>query len=251
MFTECFKNMLQTAPITCPLKMARKKTSNKKGAEESKIYTSYVDKLESQVQSNQSRLSMLLGGLIILVVGILVFNYFNRNQGTIDGPAQTSEVQEGDVSVENLPGKYTVKNGDTLFKISEKYYGDGFKYTEIATVNNLSNSDNIEEGQVLEIPKLEQASKEGTESAMEQQVTDITPVDTGSSKGAPDITMAQKGNWGPAITENTYTVVKEDWLSKIAGRAYGDILAYDKIAKANNISNPDLIEPGTVLTIPR
>jgi nucleoid-associated protein YgaU len=40
-------------------------------------------------------------------------------------------------------------------------------------------------------------------------------------------------------------------LSKIAGRAYGDVYQFDKIAKANNITDPNNIEVGTVLKIPR
>ena len=75
--------------------MAKKLTSNQK--------LSYVDKLESQVQSNQSRLRMILGALIILVVGILVFNYFNKGKADL-GPAQQTEAQQ-DVSPESLPGK--------------------------------------------------------------------------------------------------------------------------------------------------
>ena len=57
--------------------------------------------------------------------------------------------------------------------------------------------------------------------------------------------------WGPKIDGATYTVVEGDWLSTISARAYGDIMSYSKIAEANNISNPDLIEPGQVLKIPR
>jgi len=57
--------------------------------------------------------------------------------------------------------------------------------------------------------------------------------------------------WGAEIKEDTYTVQSDDWLSKIAGRAYGDMTKFDAIAKANNISNPDTIEVGTVLKIPR
>jgi len=53
------------------------------------------------------------------------------------------------------------------------------------------------------------------------------------------------------ITGDTYTVIEGDWLSTIAGRAYGDIYAFDKIAQANNIRNPDILEPGMVLKIPR
>lgn len=227
--------------------MARpKKTSNTKVSQDTPVYANYVDKLENQVQSNQSKLSMVLGALIILVVGILVFNYFNKGKADL-GPAQQTEI-EGDVTPENLPGGYTVKEADTLFKIAEKYYGDGYKYPEIAKINNLTNADLIEKGQVLQIPKLETAiSAQESEPVTEQSVTGGLP----GSKGAPDITMVQSTGWGAAITEDKYTVVEGDWLSKIAGRAYGNIFAFDKIAKANNILNPNLIEPGMVLVIPR
>lgn len=216
--------------------MARKKTSNKKVSPKSPVYESYVDKLESQVQSNQSRLSMILGALIILVVGILVFNYFNKNNKADLGPAQQTEMQQQDVSPESLPGKYTVKENDTLFTIAQKYYNDGYKYTEIVTANNLASADVIEVGQVLEIPKVEGISVSEEPQASSTPAPVMAPVDT---------------EWGSKITTNSYTVVEGDWLSKIAGRAYGDIYAYQKIAEANKIVNPDAIEVGTVLTIPR
>ena len=57
--------------------------------------------------------------------------------------------------------------------------------------------------------------------------------------------------WGEKIAGDTYTVTDGDWLSTIAARAYGDVYAYQKIAVANNISNPDLILPGQVLKLPR
>lgn len=209
---------------------------------------SYLDKLGTEVESNQSRLSLVLGALIVLVVGILVFNYINRNQSEI-GPSQQTQQEEGDVSPQNLPGRYTVKEGDTLFTIAEKYYNDGYKYSEVAKANNLVDVNLLEVGQRLEIPKLETISptSEPTSApATEQTPTEAAP----GSKGAPDITMTTP-DYGPRITGSSYTVVEGDWLSKIAARAYGDILSYDRLAKANNISNPNLIIPGQVLTIPR
>lgn len=214
---------------------------------------SYWQKLEGEVQNNQSKVSMILGGLIILVVIFLIFNYFNKSKPDINGSAPNIEQQMKDVSPQNLPGEYTVKQGDTLFLIAEQYYGDGYKYTEIVKENKLLNENQIEVGQVLQIPKLEEltlpmpVSVDETQPATTEKMVLEAPA---GSKGAPDATMTQQ-DWGPKITSNTYTVVEGDWLSKIAGRAYGDIFAYDKIAKANNIQNPDLIEPGMVLTIPR
>lgn len=212
----------------------------------------YFDKLETDIKSNQSTLSLVLGALIVLVVGVLIFNYFNRSKTPEVGPAQTTEeVEEGDVSPENLPGKYTVKEGDTLFIIAEKYYKDGFKYSEIATTNKLANVDAIEVGQVLEIPKLAEAqavSEEATETAEAgpEAMTETAPKGETPAIGGADTTI-----WGPAIKGDSYTVVEGDWLSTIAGRAYGDIFAYKKLAEANSIQNPDLIIPGQEIKIPR
>ena len=213
--------------------------------------SSYFDKIESDIKTNQSTLSLVLGALIVLIVGVLIFNYFNRNKDADLGPSQ--QITEGDVSPDALPGKYTVKEGDTLFLIAEKYYSDGFKYTEIAKTNSLANADTIEVGQVLDIPKVEVeiAEVEPTEKPAEvpSDTQELVQVDDDSEQeatGGGNTTI-----WGPRIEANEYTVVEGDWLSTIAARAYGDIMAYQKLAEANNIQNPDVIEPGQVIKIPR
>lgn len=204
---------------------------------------SLLQKVQSELKLSMSYINIALGLLIVLVIGVLVFNYFKGNQQDL-GPAQSTVSQEQqpqpqkDVEPGNLPGKYTVKSGDTLFNIAKAYYGDGYQFDKIAADNKLANADVLEVGQVLNIPKLEV-----TQTGVQTATGDIQGTGTG---GADNQTI-----WGEKITGDKYTVVEGDWLSKIAGRAYGDIMAYDKIAKANNISNPDLIEPGTVLVIPR
>lgn len=47
-----------------------------------------------------------------------------------------------------------------------------------------------------------------------------------------------------------YTVKKDDGLDFIARTIFGQLLKYQKIVEANNISNPDLIQIGQNLTIP-
>ena len=47
---------------------------------------------------------------------------------------------------------YTVESGDTLWAISERFYGDGSKYQVIADASGISNPDLIQPGQVLTIP---------------------------------------------------------------------------------------------------
>jgi LysM repeat protein len=54
----------------------------------------------------------------------------------------------------------------------------------------------------------------------------------------------------PPPAPRTYTVISGDTLWAIAERFYGDGSKYQRIADASGISNPDLIHPGQVLTIP-
>ncbi len=198
---------------------------------------SITQKLESQLNLNQSYASLVIGLVILLIVGFLVFNHLKSQSSNIGVAEQTSQKTQtvnnstsssSKNSANTSSDKYTVKDGDTLFQIAQKYYQDGYKYPLIASANKINNPDLISTGQSLTIPKL---------------TTNNTPLGTG---GSTDQTI-----WGEKISGNTYTVEKGDWLSKIAGRAYGDIYAYTKIAKANNITDPNTLEVGTVLKIPR
>lgn len=233
----------------------------------------FLDKIQNDLEKNQSYLNLILGALIVVVLGVLIFNYFNRpndETGNVTPVAETTMDENGDVKKENLPGKYTVKEGDTLFTIAQKYFDDGYKYTEISKANELTN-DSIEVGQELTIPKIESAMAEAssspeasssTQPEMAAASTEPSPSATpeamaeASPSTAPEANTGTGGaenqtTWGETITGDTYTVQENDWLSKIAGRAYGDISKYQAIAQANNISNPDRIEVGTVLKLPR
>lgn len=221
-----------------------------------KSFSSFWNKLNYEAETNQSKLSMVLGALIILVVGILVFNYFNQQKPAL-GPSQQAENTQ-DVAPQNLPGKYKVKDGDTLYQIAQTYYQDGYQYTEVAKANNLTDPNSLEVGQILDIPKLSfhTAASQASPSANEQASPQTTPSGNTPPVSEPSVQNTQPSGpmdtvWGPAITSDIYIVKEGDWLSKISARSYGDIFAYGKIAAANNIQNPDLILPGQVLKIPR
>ncbi len=71
----------------------------------------------------------------------------------------------------------------------------------------------------------------------------------------PAVSSAQE----PVACEFEYTVQAGDWLSRIAEKYYGEVLAYPAIVTASNadsgddytdIVDPDLIEPGWTLCIP-
>ncbi len=60
----------------------------------------------------------------------------------------------------------------------------------------------------------------------------------------------KKNSPAPEKTPKSYTVVKNDTLWGIAKKYYGSGEKYPVIASANNISNPNFIKIGQVLTIP-
>ncbi len=174
-----------------------------------------------------------MGILVVLAIGGLVYRYFQKQQPT--QPGQQEEQQEGQEEQEqveatiDLPITHEVEEGENLWGIAEQYYQSGYNWVDIARENNLANPHLLAVGQDLEIP-------------------DVEPM-TPTVSELPETGVEQE----PAITGSEYTVEKGDSLSKIAQRAYGDMFSWPKIWGANRdqINNPNIIEPGMVLEIPR
>lgn len=174
--------------------------------------------------------STMLGVAVVIVVGVILFNYF-RNYTTVSRETRqgtTSEegkINEGKSAV-SLPARYTVVRGDSLWKIAEKFYGSGYNWVDVSRENKIGNPNQIAEGLELVIPNV---------SARQPAMT---------VKKSPETA-------GKGITGSQYTVVKGDTLWNISVRAYQDGYRWPSIAKANKLVNPSLIHPGNVLTIPR
>lgn len=178
-----------------------------------------------KLKLQESSVSLILGILVVIVIGALIFNFINRQRKPAQPPAEVTTEEQTQAKEEvSLPTKYTVLEGDDLWKISEKHFKSGYNWPDIARENNLANPDLIAVGMELSIPKVEPK---------------ILPV-TGVEVSQP-----------VAVTESTYTVVKGDNLWEIAVRAYGDGFKWVEIAQANNLANPNLIHAGNVLTLPR
>ncbi|CAF0791177.1 unnamed protein product [Adineta steineri] len=124
--------------------------------------------------------------------------------------------------------KYTVQQGDTLWKIADQELGDGNRFEEIKRANNLSNND-ICAGQKLIIPRNGNgdanlgATNHRTNSPDNASVSDV-----GMSK---------------------YTVQDGDTLWKIAEQKLGDGNRFEEIKRANNLSSNDICA-GQKLNIP-
>ncbi|MBF7095562.1 LysM peptidoglycan-binding domain-containing protein [Alkalibacter mobilis] len=132
---------------------------------------------------------------------------------------QTLIIPTGSVSPTPDPApvttiNYTVKSGDTLWAIAQKY---NVTVQSITSLNNITNANYIYVGQVLKIP-------------------------SSSSTPAP-----QPAPVPTPTTDTKYTVKAGDTLSAIAQK-YG--VTIQSIATANKISNVNYIYVGQVLVIP-
>ena len=157
---------------------------------------------------------MILGALVIVVVGVLVVNYFKDQ----DSAGQITETAtESQTEIVEVGKIYQVTQNENLWEIAERAYGSGYNWVDIAEENNLSSPNLIYAGQELTIP-------------------DVEPKTT---------------TIGAEITETTYEVVAGDNLWNIAIKAYGDGLMWNNIAEANNLTNPDIIHTGNILILPR
>ena len=137
----------------------------------------------------------------------------------LDAPAEP-RADEHAQTVQPQTERYTVKRGDSLWKIAEERLGDGTRYVELVALNQAvldGRPDFLLPGTVLKVPVADESSG------------------------------------------GSYVVQPGDTLSEIAEDQLGDADAYPSIFRASrdtvqpngaHLSDPDLILPGWKLTIP-
>ncbi len=181
-----------------------------------------LKKLLKTIKLNESSISMVLGLIVVIIVGTLIVKYLKTDRGTIP-----QELLSGTNTIETSTKTHKVAKGENLWNIAVKYYGDGFKWVDIATENKLTNASIIETDQELIIPNIE------------------------NEKTVDDETQNNVVTTTDSITAATYEVAKGDSLWKIAVRAYGDGYKWVEIARENKITNPNFIYSGNILVLPR
>lgn len=171
---------------------------------------------------------MFLGILVVIVVSTLVVKYLKADRGTIP-----QALLDQPNSIESTVKTHKVEKGESLWTIAENYYGDGFRWVDIATENKLPNASVLDVDQELVIPEIDVVASNDVVIESEEVATSVT------------------SNEPVTLTSATYEVVKGDSLWKIAVRAYGDGYKWVEIARENKITTPNIIYAGNILVLPR
>jgi nucleoid-associated protein YgaU len=202
---------------------------------------SKMKKILKSLKMNESQISQALGALVVVVIGVLLFNYFKSSKPT---PEITDEAEQTVAALENvelttdetgkyipigLPTTHLVAKGEHLWGISEKYFGNGYNWVDIAEINKLDDPGMLVEGMVVVIPKVAlRYDKEVVETQAMMESADL-------------------------LEATSYTVVKGDSLWNISLRAYADGYKWMDVYEANMdiISDPSIIEAGMEIVLPR
>ena len=197
------------------------------------------DKLKEilkKIKLNENLISTALGVITIVILVILAVNFWKTNQPHINWfkGEETEEVKEESKKEEKTEEVtkeeervYVVKKGDYLWKIAQEVYGSGYNWVDIAKANKLKNPGVLYKGQKLKLPKVDKKT-------LTQKPNQKTKIDADQ-----------------VIKDDHYKVQKGDNLWKVAVRAYQDGYKWVEIAKANKLKNPNVIEVGQELAIPR
>lgn len=196
-----------------------------------------IQKWIKKLELNENTVSTVMGGLVLLVVGVLFYNYYTNGKNGADSPTPDTSDQVGAIgeTSSTSTSAYTIREGDTLWSIAEEKYNDGYAWVKIAEANELVNPNVIEEGQTLDLPNLPQMQTTG-------QV-----VDTPDVSGESEITQETD-----VRAPSTRVVARGEYLWQIARDVYGDGHRWVEIWELNRgqIANPNVLLVGQELRMP-
>lgn len=146
-----------------------------------------------------------------------------------EGKTRIGSAEKGNLSASGGSGlepppsfaKHTVAPGESLAKISRKYYGKETVWKKLAEFNAIEDPLKLRTGAVLVIPL---------------------------SGNAPQTSVSQDVR-GPARKAGEYSVKRGDSLYSIAKNLLGDPQRWTELAALNGIDDPKKLKPGMMLKL--
>jgi len=162
--------------------------------------------------------TFVLIAIIVIVLGLLVANFFSNRSKDIGSGEQIEQTAE-EAAKPTAGAEYSIRDNDSLSKISQEVYGSQYYWPTIAKINKIANPNRILTGSKIQLPPKE----------VEQTKT--------------------------VMGEKTYKVLEGDTFFTIAQKVYGDGSKWKILHQANGSrllpnGNP-LVFSGSTITVPR
>lgn len=146
---------------------------------------------------------------------------------------------------------YTIKAGESLYKICQSKYGDGSLWKSLAEFNSsvIPNPTKLRAGVTIRLPSESVLRGEAPQVQQVQQAQfDVPGMSAGDSTASGLVQSPEPA--APATRD--YTVQKGDTLSTIASKKLGSKSKWKQIADANRdrLNDPHNLVPGTVIRLP-
>ena len=142
---------LKNKKITKTAKKADNKTFEKNIKKETK---SVNQKFYDQLKLNESYVSLILGSIVVIGVFAIIFAYMLQTREDV----KTQRILNSVVTPTPEPSTdtYIMQEGESLWDIAVRFYGDGFEYVRIVEANKdaISNPDFVPPGTEIVIPNL-------------------------------------------------------------------------------------------------
>ncbi len=139
--------------------------------------------------------------------GRSVLGWQSRRKPTAVGSAKESDSSSSTPTTKETTSttlRHKVRSGESLWAIAERYYGDGSRYTEIASANHLSNPSALRVGQWLTIP-----GKKAKVEAKAEPSKNVVETTTNSTAQTPAKEEPTKVVEGGSKNEESPTPSKE------------------------------------------
>ncbi|MBI2621700.1 MAG: LysM peptidoglycan-binding domain-containing protein [Candidatus Levybacteria bacterium] len=106
--------------------------------------------ISSKIRLSESYVSLILGAVV--VIGLVVVFFLLIRETRIQAPSDldTTNIPQSTTPISQRT--YILKEGESIWDVAVRFYGDGYRYVEIVEANKLENPDYVPPGTQLIIP---------------------------------------------------------------------------------------------------
>lgn len=148
--------MAKTRKTTKPVKKTtsvktKKVTPKKKQSGKTLSHETFYQNIYTRLKLDESYMSLFLGAVVVIVLCVLLF-LLMWGKSTMNKTQKSALVNVTPVVTKQIQRTYILQDGEGLWDVAVKFYGDGYQWTKIAAANHLQDPDNVNPGTKIIIP---------------------------------------------------------------------------------------------------